>query len=751
MATFIVNTLIDENNGIGVGAGTSLREAIIAANSNADANDTIQLSGGQTYKLSIEGREEDAAITGDLDITNGTIVIQSVGTGNATIDAQTKYSEFYGYYGIDRVFDVRNGTLKVSKVTITGGLTGNANTDRNGAGIRVNAGGAVEVIDSTILGNWATNLYVGSPIQPRGDGAGIWNAGSAIVTRSTISGNLAESFGGGIANAGTLVVIDSTITKHGSRTPYSTYVGVTDGAGIANSGKATISGSTISDNFGFFSAGGIFNGGTMTLSQSTISGNGGGYNAGGIENFGTMEIDRSIIRENIAGYDGGGIDNHGNLTITNSTIDRNIANGRNGGGILNHDTADNLTIVNSTISNNFAVQDGGGILNAREATIANSTISNNSAQDGGGIFNAGTATIANSTISNNTADRTGGGIWNTNTATIANSTITQNTATIGSGISSGDYYNNPTSVTVTSSIIAGNSGSSETERFPEDTTDSFVSNGNNLIGNIGTGIVAFSKPTDITGVTDPKLGPLADNGGPTLTHALLADSPAFNAGSNPNTLTTDQRGSGFTRSFLGPDIGAFEAQPTPSGNALHGTNQNDVIQGLGGNDTIAGSNGNDELQGNAGSDFLSGNTGNDTLFGGSQTDTLNGGAGGDVLRGGTGNDRLFGDNGADTLTGANLTSGGSGEQDTLTGGSGADWFVLGDSVQAYYAGSGVTDLAQITDFTSGDRIQLQGTAARYTLQVTGGNTQILRGSDLIGLVSGVTSLSLTNLNQFRFV
>jgi hypothetical protein len=58
--------------------------------------------------------------------------------------------------------------------------------------------------------------------------------------------------------------------------------------------------------------------------------------------------------------------------------------------------------------------------------------------------------------------------------------------------------------------------------------NTFVSNGYNLIGN-GNATGAFNQTGDQVGVTDPKLDPLADNGGPTQTHALLSGSPAINA------------------------------------------------------------------------------------------------------------------------------------------------------------------------------------------------------------------------------
>jgi hypothetical protein len=231
---------------------------------------------------------------------------------------------------------------------------------------------------------------------------------------------------------------------------------------------------------------------------------------------------------------------------------------------------DNSTanITGSTISDNSANSNAGGIFNLEStANITGSTISANSASAGGGILNVeSTANITGSTISGNSAEVQGGGVINfQGTANITNSTITENIASTGSGVSS--YGNSLTSTTVTSSIISGNTGGGADVELeePDDSTitDSFISNGNNLLGIVGTNVNAFSQPTDMTGVTDPLLGPLQDNGGPTETHALLPGSPAINAGSNPLGLTTDQRGTGFDREVEQTDIGALELQQLP--------------------------------------------------------------------------------------------------------------------------------------------------------------------------------------------
>ena len=235
-----------------------------------------------------------------------------------------------------------------------------------------------------------------------------------------------------------------------------------------------------------------------------------------------------------------------------------------------------VSISGITISNGNAANSlGGGILNFGTLTISGSTISGNRAGFGGGVFSdtflssTQKSTITNSTISGNTATDTGGGVHNfAGLSVIEHSTITNNTAPggRGSGVASrGDEEFANTEVL--SSIISANQGTDvDLTGVIGISTNSFVSRGYNLVGD-GNATDAFNQTGDQENVGDPKLGALADNGGPTLTHALIAGSPAIDKGNTD--LATDQRGK--PRTFDDPsiapaqdgdnsDIGSFEAQ-----------------------------------------------------------------------------------------------------------------------------------------------------------------------------------------------
>ena len=258
------------------------------------------------------------------------------------------------------------------------------------------------------------------------------------------------------------------------------------------------------------------------------------------------------------------------LTITNGTL-----------GIENNHAT--LTISNSTVSGNSNNDGGGGIENdGGTLAISNSTLSGNSANAGGGIFSAGgMLTISNSTLSGNSAVF-GGGIFNDGRdgsapLTISNSTLSGNSATAGAGI-----FNEGAAATTTITDTILNPGAIFNEN-----NGTVTSHGYNLCsdaagGDTTTGPGGFLNATGDVRNTDPKLGPLADNGGPTQTHALLPGSPAVDKGKNVDSLPTDQRGTGFARTYDDPananatggdgtDIGAFEVQaantvcPQPQG------------------------------------------------------------------------------------------------------------------------------------------------------------------------------------------
>jgi hypothetical protein len=273
---------------------------------------------------------------------------------------------------------------------------------------------------------------------------------------------------------------------------------------------------------------------------------------------------------------GGGINNDGTLSVTNSTLTGNSAPGGFGGGINNHGT---LSVTNSTLTGNSAPGGfGGGIRNHGTLSVTSSTLTGNSAIHGGGIFNGGfgedshaVLTVIQSTLSGNTATH-GGGISNDDTLTLIQSTLTGNSAIEGAG----GGINGWRTFTVSNCIVAGNTANTG----PDVAASELTSNGANFIGSTrdANGFTSTDKTFLSTGTTLANLlGPLADNGGPTKTHALLPNSPAINAGNNASipadtpdldgdTNTTepapfDQRGSGFER-VVGQavDAGAYEFQ-----------------------------------------------------------------------------------------------------------------------------------------------------------------------------------------------
>jgi hypothetical protein len=250
-----------------------------------------------------------------------------------------------------------------------------------------------------------------------------------------------------------------------------------------------------------------------------------------------------------------------NVTVSNVTI-QDGTSGTFGGGIFNIGT---LTINRSTISRNGAglghIGGGGGIYNVGTATISKSTISGNRAScsglfcasQGGGIYNEGQLTISNSTISGNTSRIVGtiGGIVNLGTATISSSTIAGN-SWLGIGTCSSNC-----TATLQNSVVANNGDAN--------CQGTITSDGYNLASD---GTCNFNGLGDLND-TDPLLGPLQNNGGPTQTQALLPGSPAIDAG-NPNGCTdgnghpldTDQRGAARPdkEDTGGCDMGAFERQ-----------------------------------------------------------------------------------------------------------------------------------------------------------------------------------------------
>lgn len=300
--------------------------------------------------------------------------------------------------------------------------------------------------------------------------------------------------------------------------------------------------------------------GTTVMNGLSITGGNSEHdNGGGIRSTGNLTLTDCTVSRNRASA-GGGINQGGMMTLINSTVSRNLASFL-GGGISSFGT---VALTNCTLEKNYSSGPGGGIYITGSLTLTGSTVSGNAAYTslggGGGIFNEGSLRLVNSTVSANVAYgifEGGGGILNLTfgTLTLINSTVNGN-STLGpfAGDGGGISNSNAARLTLTNSIVAN----STTRGNPGG--DCFRS-GNDIVNDTGFNIIAdgscISHPTSLAG--DPLLGPLADNGGITLTHALLADSPAIDAGDcSSGTITTDQRGAPRPQG-QGCDIGAFEA------------------------------------------------------------------------------------------------------------------------------------------------------------------------------------------------
>ena len=335
----------------------------------------------------------------------------------------------------------------------------------------------------------------------------------------------------------------------------------------------------------------------------------------------------------------GDLDVAGPLTITHTGLASAVIDGNGIDRVLQVLPTGNLTASGLTIRNGRTTQSGAGIRNEGNLNLSSATLTGNetTASFGGGIANASTGSLVltNVTISGNRAENDSGGIDQgpAGQANLNNVTITGNTADTDANGGGGGGLVAKGTVNLRNTIIAGNKDFSEPGvGASPNCSGSPISQGNNLIAD-RTGCGFAPRGGDETNVK-PLLGPLANNGGSTLTHALLAGSPAINAGGKGAT-PADQRG--VPR--RAPDIGAYEFARC-GGRVVNrvGTSGMDTLVGTKRADGILGLGGMDILQGRAGTDGLCGGNGKDTLLGGKGKDTLVGGKGKDKLKGGPGKD-----------------------------------------------------------------------------------------------------------------
>ena len=288
----------------------------------------------------------------------------------------------------------------------------------------------------------------------------------------------------------------------------------------------------------------------VTLQRSTVSGT---PDFRLIETTADLTLQGVTLKNGNSTAYGGAVEaTYALVTLANSVVTGNSALG--GGSI--HAQGGAVTLVDSVVSNNQATSanftGGGGIFvygSSGSVTAKGSTISGNSTNYSGGGISAYKVSLTNTTISGNSAASGGGGVY----TQVFSATFTTITANSGGGVLLGTVPASPAH-TMTATLVQGNTGANDMDSGKSLT----VSGDHNLVGTSGMVVL----PND-TRSCAPNLAALADNGGPTPTHAVPSGSCALDAGPTfpPGTIPSDQRGAAFARRVgAATDIGAFEAQ-----------------------------------------------------------------------------------------------------------------------------------------------------------------------------------------------
>lgn len=435
-------------------------------------------------------------------------------------------------FAITGTITLTTGELLVNdSITISGPGAANLAVDGN-TDIRVFHVSPGKIV--TISGLTITNGNANGEFFPDDSGGGVYNDHAAVtLTNCAINSNSAFGFGGGVFNDHATVTLNNCTLNDNFADNRG---GALYSDGSSGSANAIINGSTLTTNLAF---------------------NGGGiYNNGDESGSATLAIATSALNGNFSIADGAAIFNdHGEVTLNSCSIIGNSATGNGGGGIYN-------------LGDSFGTA---------TVEISSSTLSNNeSAFNGGAIYSNGdngtaTVQVLNSTISANSASNFGGGVYNHATAGnatlhITNSTFAENVAKSSSGesIYNFDQFGQGDAIANFANTI-----------FKHNASGNFVNDGGTMTS-LGYNISSDNASGYLTAPgdqinTDPLLGPLQDNGGPTFTRALLSGSPAIDTG-DPSFTTPpiyDQRGPDFFRVRNGHiDKGSFEVQsgstPTPT-------------------------------------------------------------------------------------------------------------------------------------------------------------------------------------------
>jgi CSLREA domain-containing protein len=569
----------------------SLRAAIEQA--NADGSDSVVSVPPGVYSI---------CTNGELDVvSDGALTVQ--GTSGNPSDVKVDGCDDY------RIFQAQSGAaLTLQSLTAQDGYTDSG----DGAGIEVLNAASLTMDNSIVTDNYADDATNG------GGGIKIEPGAAATITNSAITNNYAYYDGGGIyAGGDNLRIIGSAVDRNTSGGQY--------GGGIyQDSGDLAMALTSVSHNTSYTDGGGIYaDGNNLAIQQSTIESNTGTYGSGGgiYQTAGALTVNSTSLSKNTSYYYGGGLYAAGSsASLGSDTIDQNLATYDGGGGIyaatdvtvdggsvdgnrspddygggIEQESGD-LSISNASISRNETNSGGGGIYaDGNSPSISNTRIDGNNAASGygGGIENYTDAmTISASSLSGNIAYYGGGGLYNDagTSTTLTNTTVAANradtyqsssydgggidheggvlnlvNATVGDnsidiqGDGGGIYNNSSGGVNLVNTLFARNIRGKSAENCGG-TGGTFTSGGHNLDDD---GTCFLNGSGDLTGVT-PQVDKVGDNGGEGTTMALLAGSPAIDAGDDAACPSTDERGVARPQGAH-CDIGAFEyVAPAPN-------------------------------------------------------------------------------------------------------------------------------------------------------------------------------------------
>ncbi|MGE3618108.1 MAG: choice-of-anchor Q domain-containing protein [Gemmatimonadales bacterium] len=464
-----------------------------------------------------------------------------------------------------------NGAVSITDAVIGGNFTGG-----DGGGIRF-----LDGVEATI-----TNTGFVENGGSLGGGISLWNA-SATLVNTLLNGNEGANRGGGIqARGGSVLTMTggSLDTNHGGNSG--------GGLDLDEASVASLTGVAIYQNRTEGSGGGVSVRGNagLTLVDCPVTFNRSDQSGGGLAGLSTaarpIAITNGEFSDNESGELGGGIflENAAQATVTGTTIADNQTGSDPGGGIAKTQQAA-LTLTASQITGNTGTTGGGlYLVGAGEALVDRSEISGNTATlSGGGVATDANTLITNSTISGNTAATRGGGVWSrsmpANRPSLVNVTISGNSSLTGGGVAGGGVLGQGGSVDLINATIVGNTATGSGAGLGAETGGVIQLISSLLSGNTvgaasqncaaGAGLIAsashnlsddatctaFTTPTDKNNTAAGVAATLANNGGPTLTHALQAGSAAIDAGDPTECLAGDQRGFGRQGTC---DIGAFE-------------------------------------------------------------------------------------------------------------------------------------------------------------------------------------------------